>query len=119
MVSEGSRERAGERLARAFLTHWEDPEIQPRLESLIRSARSFEGASAALCDFLGAEVLQPVTVALGHGKPELRASLVGTQLLGLAYMRFVLRAEPLASMTAEELVRCVAGTCQNYLTERL
>ncbi|MFE1886039.1 TetR/AcrR family transcriptional regulator [Streptomyces diastatochromogenes] len=118
-VTEGDPAQAGERLARAVLTHWASPEIRPRLESLIRSSRSFDGATTALCDFLGAETLQPVTAALGHGKPELRASLVGTQLLGLAYMRLVLRAEPLASMSTEELVACVAETCQSYLTERL
>lgn len=118
-VAEGDPAQSGERLARALLTHWESPEIKPQLESLIRSARSFDGATGALCDFLGAETLLPVTAALGHGKPELRASLVGTQLLGIAYMRLVLRAEPLVSMGTEEIVACVAETCQSYLTERL
>ncbi|MCX4800057.1 MULTISPECIES: TetR/AcrR family transcriptional regulator [unclassified Streptomyces] len=118
-VVSGDMEHVGERLARAFITHWEDPEIQPRLESLIRSARSFEGATAALLDFLGAEILLPVAAAVGHGRPELRASLVGTQLLGVAYARWVLRLEPLASLSAEELVACVADTCQSYLTDRL
>jgi AcrR family transcriptional regulator len=119
IVTQGDERGAGERLARAFVMHWEDPDIRPRLESIIRSVRSFEGAAAALRDFLGQEVLHPVTAALGHGRTELRAALVGAQLLGLAYLRFVLRMEPLASMDPEELARSVAATCQSYLTERL
>jgi AcrR family transcriptional regulator len=118
-VCEGAPWLAGERLARAFLTHWETAEITPRVEGLVRSARAFDGAAAALCDFVGGEVLQPVTIALGHGKPELRASLLGVQLIGLVYVRLVLKAEPLASMGVEALANCVAQTCQAYLTERL
>lgn len=118
-VCEGDPDQAGERLARAFLAHWENPEIRPRVEGLVRSARAFNGADSALCDFVGGEVLRPVTMALGHGKPELRAALLGVQLIGIVYMRLVLKAEPLASMSVDDLVACVAPTCQAYLTERL
>ncbi|MEO6086827.1 MAG: TetR family transcriptional regulator [Umezawaea sp.] len=119
LVVDGEPEEAGERLAHAFLAHWEDPGTRPRLESLIRSVRSFEGATETIRDFLEGDVLQPVTAALGHGRPELRAALIGTQLIGLAYLRFVLRVEPLASMGPRELAACVGGTCQGYLTGRL
>jgi AcrR family transcriptional regulator len=118
-VCEGDPGQAGERLARAFLAHWETPDIKPRVEGLIRSARAFDGAASALCDFVGGEVMQPVTIALGHGKPELRAALLGVQLIGIVYIRLVLKVEPLASMGVDDLVTCVAPTCQAYLTERL
>jgi len=119
VVTGGGEDGAGERLVRAFLTHWEDPDIRPRVESVIRSVRSFDGATAVIREFLDAEVLQPVTAALGHGRGDLRASLVGTQLLGVIYLRFVLRMEPIASMDVEQLTGCMAPTCQSYLTERL
>jgi AcrR family transcriptional regulator len=118
-VCEGDPDRAGERLARAFLTHWETPGIRPRVEALIRSVRAFDGADSALCDFVGGEVMRPVTVALRHGKPELRAALLGIQLIGIVYLRLVLKMEPLASMSVDDLVTYVAPTCQAYLTERL
>jgi AcrR family transcriptional regulator len=118
-VREGDPDQAGERLARAFLAHWETPEIKPRVEGLIRSARAFDGADSALCDFVGGNVLRPVTIALGHGKPELRAALLGVQLIGIVYLRLVLKVEPLASMSVDDLVTYVAPTCQAYLTERL
>jgi AcrR family transcriptional regulator len=118
-VVDGTPERAGERLARAFITYWETPGIQPRLVSLLRSATAFEGASTTIKEFLGTQVLLPVTTALGYGKPELRASLVGSQLLGLAVMRHVIRSEAIVSLRPEQLVFCIADTCQHYLVERV
>jgi AcrR family transcriptional regulator len=118
-VCQGDPDLAGERLARAFLTHWETPDIKPRAEGLIRSARAFDGADSALSEFIGGEVMRPVTIALGHGKPELRAALLGVQLIGIVYLRLVLKVEPLASMGVDDLVTYVAPTCQAYLTERL
>lgn len=117
-VVEGPAARAGERLARAFLSHWEGPQIRPRIVSVLRSATAFEGATAAVLDFLG-DVLVPVTTALGHGKPELRASLAGSHLLGVASMRYVIRNGPISSMDLEQLVGCVAAPCQSYLDGRL
>jgi AcrR family transcriptional regulator len=118
-VCAGGADQVGERLARAFLGHWESPQISPRIEGLVRSARAFDGATSALCEFIGGEVMRPVTVTLGHGTPELRAALLGVQLVGIVYIRHVLKLEPLASMSVEELVTYAAPTCQAYLTERL
>lgn len=118
-VVDGSLERTGERLARAFITHWENPSIRLRLVGLMRSVPGFDGASAALRGYVSSQVLTPVTEALGYGKPALRASLVGSQLLGLAFMRYVLGSEPIVSMRPEQLVFCIAGTCQEYLTAHL
>lgn len=117
-VAEGPQDTAGERLARAYVAHWEDPEIKPRLVGLLRSATSFEGATGAVNEFLG-ETLLPITTAAGHGRPELRAALCGSHLLGIAALRYVSKEEPIASLTPEQLVSTIAGTCQAYLCDRL
>ncbi|MBW4720449.1 TetR/AcrR family transcriptional regulator [Saccharothrix obliqua] len=117
-VVAGDPAGAGERLARAFLVHWDDPEVRPRVEALIRSVRSFDGAAGTVRDFLAGDVLGPVVAAFGGGRPDLRASLLGTHLLGVVYMRYVLRSEPLASMEATELAATIGEACQSYLTER-
>jgi AcrR family transcriptional regulator len=118
-VCKGDLAGAGERLARAFLGHWENPRIRPRVEGLIRSACSFEGALTTLSEFVGGEVLQPVTAALGQGSSQLRAAFLGVQLIGVLYTRFVLELEPVASMDVDELASCLAPTCQGYLTDGL
>lgn len=115
---DGPQEDAGERLAWAYVTHWESPEIQPRLVALLRSATAFEGATAAIQEFFG-QTLVPVAAAVGQGRAELRASLCGSFLLGVAALRYVSRAEPTASLTPKALVQTLAGTCQSYLCDRL
>ena len=52
-------------------------------------------------------------------RPELRATLVGTQVIGLAFAREIVGVEPLPSLRAQELVELVAPTFQRYLTEPL
>lgn len=44
------------------------------------------------------------------------ASLVGSQLAGMAFVRYVLRLEPLASADHDTLIACVAPTLQRYFT---
>jgi AcrR family transcriptional regulator len=117
-VADGPPEATGERLARAYVRHWEDPEIRPRLVGVLRSATSFEGASATIKEFLG-ETLLPVAAATGQGRPDLRASLCGSFLLGIAGLRYVSRLEPTATLSPDQLVPAIAGTLQSYLHDRL
>ena len=45
-----------------------------------------------------------------------RATLAGSQLVGLAMIRYVLRLEPVASASVDHLVEVVGPTIQHYLT---
>jgi hypothetical protein len=67
-------------------------------------------------DLLVREVFGPITQALGVPDAQLRATLVGSQFVGLAIMRFIARLEPLASASVDELVAAVGPTVQRYLT---
>lgn len=46
----------------------------------------------------------------------LRASLVATQMSGFLLIRHVLRVEPLASLTADQVVALIGPAVQHYLT---
>ena len=52
-------------------------------------------------------------------QPETRAVLVGAHVVGIALARCVVLVEPLASLTAAEVVELVAPTFQRFLTEPL
>jgi len=54
--------------------------------------------------------------ALDVPQPELRATLVGSQLVGLAVLRHVVQLKPLSSAEAVTVVAAVAPTVQRYLT---
>jgi len=118
-VLDGAPERVGERLVRAFVQHWESDDVQPRLVAVLRSVSASELAAEAFRGFLGTEVLLPVTVALGRKRPELRAWLVGVQLIGLALLRYVIGTETIAALRSEQLVFSVSDVCQRYLVGRL
>lgn len=49
------------------------------------------------------------------GEIPMRASLVASQLFGLALTRYILKIQPLADMEAEAVVALVAPTIHRYL----
>ena len=60
-------------------------------------------------------VRDPIARALGSEDAEIRASLVGSQVVGLVMARYVVRVEPLASLPPERVVQAIAPTLQRYL----
>jgi hypothetical protein len=49
----------------------------------------------------------------------LRGNLMASQLVGLVLVRYVVRLEPLASASQDDVVRLVAPNIQRYLTGRM
>jgi AcrR family transcriptional regulator len=109
-------ERLGTTVVRTFLEAWEPPDSRLRLMAMLRSALTNEAAMGMIRDLLVREVFGPITEALGVPDAQLRATLVGSQLVGLAVMRYIGRIEPLASASVDELVAAVGPTVQRYLT---
>jgi AcrR family transcriptional regulator len=106
----------GERLTRFFVETWDSPTGRPLL-ALVRSIVVNEGAAALMRDFVSREVLGRVARALELDRPQLRASLVASQLVGVAILRYVVRVEPLASASAAEVSAWLGPTLQRYLTD--
>lgn len=116
---EGGREGLGERIVRLFLAIWDQGDGVSPFLALLRSASSNERAAAMLREFMSREVIGQLARTLGAPQAELRATLVGSQVAGLAVVRYILRVEPLASADHDTVVACVAPTVQRYLTEDL
>ncbi|SDQ21312.1 TetR/AcrR family transcriptional regulator [Quadrisphaera sp. DSM 44207] len=115
-VLAGPVEGLGERMVRTYLGLWEDPATAAPLLTMFRSAVTTEQAADLLRDFLSARVLRQVAPGLGTDRPELRALLASSHLLGTVVARFVLHVEPLASLERDEVVALLAPTVQHYLT---
>lgn len=109
----------GTRLLRAFLERWADPDNREVLLAVVRSAVSHRGAAQLMEEFVTTRVVGHLTKAVGVSHPELRATLVGIQLIGLVMVRFVLKIEPLASVDPEIIVECLGPTIHEYLTGEL
>lgn len=108
----------GERLLRFYLALWES-DAAPTMLTVLRSAVSQERAADLLRSFLGREVIGRLAGELRADAPELRATLVGSQLVGLALVRYIIRIEPLCSASVEQVVAAAAPTIQRYLTADL
>lgn len=117
-VVDGPVEEAAERFLRAFLSVWDAPDLQPALLAVARGVMD-PTAHRLLSEGFLPVVIQPVGVALGIDRPEHRMALVASQVMGLILVRYVMRIEPVASLTGEQVVATYAPTIQRYLTGEL
>lgn len=114
-VTAGGADGAGERLIRAFLGTWDDPDLQPGLVAAARTAVA-PGGERLLPDAFIPAILAPALEPLMPDRRDERLALMVSQMLGLVLARYVLRIEPLASLPAQELVARLGPTFQRYLT---
>jgi AcrR family transcriptional regulator len=114
----GGLDGAGERLLRAFLSLWDDPEVSPVLVGIVRSALQ-PGGERLLTQGIVPVLLLPVGESLGIDRPEVRMPLVISQVAGLILTRYLVGLEPIASMPAEDVVATYAPVIQRFLTADL
>jgi AcrR family transcriptional regulator len=104
----------GERVARAIAGLVEDEVMGPAIVGLIRSAVTEGPAHAVVRDFIDNVIVEGYARQLDVPDARRRASLAATQIVGLIMARHVLRIEPLASMTPDELAEHVGPNLQRY-----
>jgi AcrR family transcriptional regulator len=121
-------ESLGEHLVRTVLQAWELHEIRDIFLGLIRSASSSAQATTMLREFVTEAIVgRLATVARPDGPDapadpadpagaRYRASLVASQVVGLAVTRYVLGLEPLAAADLDTLVAAIGPTVDRYLT---
>ncbi|WP_307847201.1 TetR family transcriptional regulator [Micromonospora sp. D93] len=112
----GPRGQVGRRTVELFFSHWDEPSAAARLGGILRSMTANDMAADAVRNFLGDQVILPLTQALGHSQPELRAAMVGSHLIGLATTRYVYRVPAIAELTAAGLAAGTGKAIQTYLT---
>lgn len=112
----GDLSSLGERLTRRYLEVWESPETGPRIRAIVGSIASTPAAAQIMRDFMSGELATPLAKTLPGDQPERRAILAAAQLMGMAFARYLLAVEPMASMTTDELVISVGPSVQRYLT---
>jgi AcrR family transcriptional regulator len=114
-IVDGDLEGIGGRLARVFLTLWDRPESRGRLEAILRGAATHEESATLARQFIQGQLYQLVAAALPGSDAELRIDLAMAQLLGIAYLRYILKVEPIASESVDRLVIRVAPVITGHL----
>jgi AcrR family transcriptional regulator len=113
----GPPEQLGERLARTILRIWDRPGGREQVTALLTGAMVSEAAARLLREFVSRELLGRIAATLEVDRPELRAALAASHLVGLAMVRLLVKVEPLASLDFDELARIVGPVLQHYLTD--
>jgi AcrR family transcriptional regulator len=106
----------GQRLVRDMLRNWEDPDHGPILRAVLQIAGSESATREKLRLIIERSMMGPSAHALDESERLLRSSLIASQFMGLAFMRYLWQIEPLASMTEDDIVAAIAPTIQRYLT---
>lgn len=116
-VLDGPLDGLGARLVRTFCESWD-----PHRDVFTAAVRStFDGRleNAPLLNFAQVVVTERFTARLEGPDGQLRASLIASQLTGLALMRYVARIEPLASTCVDDVVAAYAPALQANITPEI
>jgi AcrR family transcriptional regulator len=114
-VVDGPRSEVGVRILRLFLGLWREPDSRKSFLALVRSVSTNESAALALRGFI--EQVMMVRVAGALGISPLRLTALMSHIMGLAMVRYILGAEPMASADEEELIAIVAPVIQHYIDD--
>lgn len=115
-------EPQGSAIVLAFLRLWDGHSAQaagtsPFL-SLVQAMSSSPQAAESLAEF-AAERFSPLGGDAGSQHGRLRRGLIGSQLLGLGFQRYVLRSAPLATAPPGQVAAWVGPTIDRYLHDPL
>ena len=115
LLAAAGPDELGPRLARTFLALWDAPETCQPMLALLRSAMGDEGFARLLREFVVTQLFSHLVGVIEGPDRELRVELCASHLLGVAVMRHVLRAEPVASASIDQLVASVGPVLDRYL----
>ncbi|MGW0948171.1 TetR/AcrR family transcriptional regulator [Streptomyces sp. NPDC002623] len=109
-VAAGDPKTLPDRIAHAFVQRLESDAVNDPLIILVRSAASDEHAAAHLLVAMQEHSAAVYRSVLAPGAPttpdddlDARVALVGAQMIGVAFSRYIARTEPLASMPPDQL----------------
>ncbi len=110
---------AGVALVRHFLDIWEGKGAVPGMVVLLRSAASSEQAAKRMRSVFTSQVMPAIAKLGSREHAAERAGLIVSQLLGVAFLRHIVRLEPIASASPDVLASRIGPTIQRYLTADL
>ena len=111
----GDLDGMGERIVRTLVDSL-DRSGQTPLVTLTRSAATHDPSEALLREFIDREITARLAALLDTQDAALRAGMVNVQILGLAVARYIVRIEPIASASVDELAALFGPLVQHCLT---
>jgi AcrR family transcriptional regulator len=105
------------RVVDVILDVLEDAARRDAFLALMRAAVTEPEAAELIRSLFSERLLMPIASRFGGKQPSLRASMIATQLVGLAIVRYVVQVDPLAHAGREQLVRALVPVIRHYLED--
>lgn len=112
-VVEDGPDGMAERLLRTFLGAW-DPH-RDAFSAMVRTTLGSGDTKAPMIQLARNILITSLLGVLEGEDRELRANLIAGQLIGMATMRYVVRVDPLASASIDDVVRLYAPPMQELI----
>jgi AcrR family transcriptional regulator len=106
---------AAEQIVRRYLLMLDNAEIRDVVMSLVRSAVSNDEAAGMLREFLIQKMFTSLVPVIKQPDAQTRASLIVAQLIGVAMLKYIAKAEVVVQTSNDELVHLVAPAIERYL----
>lgn len=108
-------EEIGRGLVERFLDRWEKNGAAGDLPALLRLSITHPDGRSKVLEVFATQIAPAIKKVSRSKDPARSAALVATQLVGIAFLRYVVRLPAVVHMKREELVDEVGATLQRYL----
>lgn len=105
----------GKQLLRNVMDNWTDDEIGPVLRAVVLTAAHETKTREKLRLIVERGLIGESTLGATEAERLRRSSLIASQLIGFALLRYVWKIEPIASMSEEQLLAAIAPNLQRYV----
>lgn len=112
------RRKLGEAMVEYFLKRWEGELAGKDLQILLRSAATHESAAKRMHDIFQRQLVPFIRQYCSTPRAEECAALVATQMLGLGFVRYVLKFPEVINLPQALIRRRIGATIQAYLNMR-
>ncbi|HEU4636200.1 MAG TPA: TetR family transcriptional regulator [Edaphobacter sp.] len=105
----------GRGLVEIFLDRWEKNGVAGDLPGLLRLSVTHPDGRSKVLEVFASQIAPAIKKVSRSKDPAKSAALVATQLVGIAFLRYVVRLPAVVQMRREDLVDEVGATLQRYL----
>lgn len=104
-VLPGELEGLPERVLRALVTTWDDPELGGPLRVMVHAAGHDPEVARLVREMIEREIVGKIADRVGGADAHQRAAVFAAQLTGVIFTRYLIKLDPVAKMPPDELIR--------------
>jgi transcriptional regulator, tetR family len=105
ITNQVSKDQLGRALLEAALATWDRPDYREGLAQLIGDSLASPIAQRTLREYLHTEMVTRLAATIGGANASKHAAALATIIAGLFFTRYVLKVEPIASMSRADVIR--------------